>query len=84
MAVGKNTSWTIFSTLNKEKGKRYHLLYNIEAVGKNIKAGKGEGDGQFGIEDLKNWGGRISRCREHYIYLFLQKQGAVYNFSWEF
>ena len=50
MAVGKNISWTIFSTLYKEKGKRYHLLYNIEAVGKNIKAGRGEGDGQFGKE----------------------------------
>ena len=33
MAVGKNTTW------KKGKGKQYHLPYNTEAVGKNIKWG---------------------------------------------
>ena len=27
----------------KGKGKQYHISYNIEAVGKNIKWGKGKG-----------------------------------------
>ena len=36
-------------------GKQFHLTYNIEAVRKNIKYGKGEGDGHFVEEnqDLK-------------------------------
>ena len=38
----------------KKKGKRkqYHLLYNIKAVGKNIKLGRGEGGRKlFGNKD---------------------------------
>ena len=38
--------------------KQYHLSYNNKAVGKNIKWGRGEGDGNFGEEnvDFKTWG----------------------------
>ena len=43
MAVGKNITW--------KKGKQYHVPYNIEAVGKNLKFGRGEGDGNFGEEN---------------------------------
>ena len=44
-----------------KKGKRRsknHLSYNIEAVGKYIKVGRGEGDGKFREEnqDIKKWG----------------------------
>ena len=40
----------------KEKGKQYHLPYYIEIAWKNIKWGKGNGEGNFGEEnqDLKN------------------------------
>ena len=31
--------------VEKMKGKRHHLPYNIKAVGKNIKWGRGEGEG---------------------------------------
>ena len=43
-------------TRKKGKGKQYHLTYNIQAVGKNIKWGEAEGDGHFLEEnqDLKN------------------------------
>ena len=41
MAVGKNLS------RKKGKGEAYHLFYNIKAVGKNIKLGRGVGDGHF-------------------------------------
>ena len=34
----------------KGKGNQYHLSYNIEAIGKNIKWGKGE-DANFGEEN---------------------------------
>ena len=44
----------------KGQGKQYHLSYNIEAVGKNIKWLKGVGDGHFWEEnqDFKKqeWG----------------------------
>ena len=43
MAVRKNITWKI------GKGKQYHFLYNIEAVGKNIKWGR--------IKIFKNGGG---------------------------
>ena len=52
----------------------YHIPYNFEAVGKNIKRRRGEGDGIFGEEnqDLKDGGwGRISSCRELYTPLNL-------------
>ena len=42
MAVGKNITW------KRGKGKHYHLPYNIEAVGKNIKCRRREGDGIVG------------------------------------
>ena len=32
----------------KGKGKQYLLSYNIKAVGKNIKCGRGEGNRNFG------------------------------------
>ena len=41
------------------EGMQYHLSYNIEAVGKNIKYGRGERNGNFGEENqaLKRRGG---------------------------
>jgi len=54
--------------------KQYHLPYNIEAVEKNIKLGRGEWDEKFGEEnqDLDIWGwGRISSCRKFYTPLKL-------------
>ena len=63
MAVGKN-----IRREKKEKGKQYNLPSNNMAVWKNIKWGKGVGDGNFGKENqdfFKNGGlGRISSCRE--------------------
>ena len=59
MAVGKNLTWK-----KKGKGKQCHLPYNIEAIGKNIKWGKGEGVRTFRgrKSKLKIWEwGRISR-----------------------
>ena len=52
MAVLMNLTW------KNGKGKQYHLPYNFKAAGKNIKWGKGGGDGNFGEEnqDFKNWG----------------------------
>ena len=41
--------------MKKGNGKQYHPLYNIKAVGKNIKWAKGEGDGIFG-KKIKKWG----------------------------
>ena len=41
MAVGKNKT---------PQSKQYHLPYNIEAVGKNVERGRGEGAGKFGKE----------------------------------
>ena len=67
---GKNITWI------KGKGKQYHLLYDIEAVGKNIKLGKVEGDGNFGEEnrDLNKIGWeRISSCSD----LFTPLKGIV-------
>ena len=52
-----------------ENGKQYHLFYNVKAVGKNIKCGRGVEDEHFRGEnqDLKIWGwGRISNCRKLY------------------
>ena len=62
---GKGISWLWGRILRWEKGngKQYHLPFNIEAIGKNIKWGKVEGEGNFGEEyqDFKKWGwGRIS------------------------
>ena len=50
MAVGKN--------ITLKNGKQCHLPFNIEAVGKNIKWGRGKEDGNFGEEnqDKKNIG----------------------------
>ena len=36
-----------------KKGKQYHLFYDFEAVGKNIKWGRGVGDGNVG-EEIQN------------------------------
>ena len=51
----------------KVKGKQYLLFYNIKAVGKNIKQGKGEGGGNFGKnnQDFSNMGW------EEFIHSFL-------------
>ena len=52
MALGKNITW--------KKGKQHHLPYDIKAVGKNIKCGRGEESVNFGEEnkDFKNMGVR--------------------------
>ena len=39
-------------TLKKGKGKQYHLFYDIEAVGKNIKWGRGGGDDNYCEKNL--------------------------------
>ena len=41
MAVGKNITW------KKGKRKQYNLPYNIQAIWKNIKWGRGKEDGNF-------------------------------------
>ena len=45
--------WSVDKNITRKKGlgKQYHISYNIKAVGKNIKWGRGKGDGTFG-EDL--------------------------------
>ena len=52
-------------------GEEYNVeIYNIEAVGKNIKWGKGEGNFREESLDLKYGGwGRISSCMELYTLL---------------
>ena len=53
MAVVKNITW------NNWKGEEISSIpYNIESVGKNIKCGKGEGDGNLEEENLDKieWG----------------------------
>ena len=39
--------WGRIKRGKKGMGKQYHPPYNVEAVGKNIKLGKGEGNGKF-------------------------------------
>ena len=46
MAIGKNIA------CKKGKRKQFQPPYNIEAVGKNIKLGKGEGDRNFREENI--------------------------------
>ena len=67
--IGISWLWEEYKVEKKEKGKQYHLPYNIKAVGLNIKWGKGGWGGNFGEEnqDLKERGwGRIPSCRELY------------------
>ena len=47
----------------KENWKQYHLPYNIEAVEKNIKWGRGERDGVFEEENqnFKKYGGAVGK-----------------------
>ena len=50
---GKEISW-LRGRINQgknEKGKQYHLPHKIEAVGKNIKLGRGEEDRNFREEN---------------------------------
>ena len=47
MAVEKNITWHG----KKVEGEQIHLPYNIKAVGKNIKRGTVEGNGNFGEEN---------------------------------
>ena len=51
------------------KGKQYHLPFNIKAVGKNTKLGKGKGTDNSGkkIEILKNRGGEEYRNVGNFI-----------------
>ena len=64
MSVGQNIA------LKKRKWKATSSSYNSEAVGKNIKWGKGEGNRNFEgkksrFKKIIGWG-RISSCRELY------------------
>ena len=67
---GRGISWLLGRKQHeiKIKGKQDHLPYNIKAVGKNIRGGRGKGDAKFWEEnqDLINWGsgGRITSCME--------------------
>ena len=45
MAVGKNITW------NNGKAKQYHLSFNIRDVGKDIKCGRGDWNGNFREEN---------------------------------
>ena len=47
--------WEEYRVNRKGRGKQFHISHYIEALGKNIKRGKGEGHGNFGEEnqDLK-------------------------------
>ena len=49
MGMVKSIAW------KKGKGEEYNIPHDIQAVGKNIKCGRGEGDGNFWGEnkDLK-------------------------------
>ena len=40
--------WGKIQREKKVKRKQYNLPYDIKAVGKNIKGGRGEGDGNLG------------------------------------
>ena len=57
--------------ITRKKGKQFNLPFNIEAVGKNIKWERREGDEHFGEEnDFKKWGwGRLSSYWEFYTAL---------------
>ena len=58
-------------------GKQYHLPFNIKGVGKNIKWGKGEGDGNFGKKIKKLGSGRIASCWEQYTPLIKIGQAST-------
>ena len=45
---GKGISWLWRRILRGKKGKHYYFPYNIRGVGKNIKWGEGEGNGNLG------------------------------------
>ena len=51
----------------KRERKQYHLSYNIQAVGKNIKC---EGDENLGEanQDLKNWDGKEYQAVGNFIH----------------
>ena len=58
--MGKNITW------KRGMCKQYHLPYDIKAIGKNIKWGKGTENLGKKIK-IKKWrGGRISNCWELY------------------
>ena len=56
--------------VDKGKEKAYHLPYNVKAVGKNIKWGRGKGDGNFGEEnqDYKNGDGEEYQVECNFIH----------------
>ena len=54
----------------RERGKQYHLPYNIEGVGKKIKWRKEDEHRNFGKEnqDLKTWGGEEYQVIGNFIH----------------
>ena len=64
----------------ERKGKQNHLFYNIEAVRKNIKWGKGKRTEISEGKSIKKWErGRISSCKKlytHLLTLFASKIGC--------
>ena len=59
MSVGKIITW---------KGKQYHLPFNIEAVGKHIKWGKGTESLGMKIKILKSEGGEEYQVVGNFIH----------------
>ena len=66
--MGKNI------TRRKIKAKQHHLPFNVEAVWKNIKWGRKEGEANFGEEnqDLINEGGEDYQVVGNFIQLCLE------------
>ena len=58
-----------YNVIKNGKEKQYHLPYNIEAVGKNIKWVEGEG----------NFGGRNQDLKNIYIYVMGLKGVQIKN-----
>ena len=71
MSVGKNMTW--------KKAKQYHLPYNIKAVGKNIKMGKGMEILGKKIKIFKNGGGEEYQVvRDFYTpFIFFNKKRNI-------
>ena len=54
----------------KENGNQYYHPFKIKAVGKNIRWGRGEGDGNFGKKFTieKNGGGEEYQVAGNFIF----------------
>ena len=56
--------------VKRERGKQYHLPYDSKAVGKTIKWGRGEGNGNFWkiLKILKNEDGEEYQVVGNFIH----------------